>query len=106
MQLCDFWKRVPSCIFDSRAVCESILKRLHDHAKDRMRSQAQQHLLTKSWSICNPATASSLYKQLTLDTFKYASDTSGSYNTVFQSHRATVAALSRPQFLQRSLPPQ
>ena len=77
MQLCDFWKRVPSCIFDSRAVCESILKRLHDHAKDRMRSQAQQHLLTKSWSICNPATASSLYKQLTLDTFKYASDTSG-----------------------------
>lgn len=92
MQLCDFWKRVPSCIFDSRAVCESILKRLHTHANNRMRAQAQQNLLTKHWSICNAATTSSLYNQLTLDTFKHASDTSGCQSVA--SHAAVCAALT------------
>jgi hypothetical protein len=77
VQLCEFWKRVPSCIFDSRAVCENILLKLHNHAKQRLRSQAQQSLLTRSWSICNAATASSLYNQLTLETFHHNADTSG-----------------------------
>ena len=77
VQFCEFWKRVPSCIFDSRAVCENILLKLRNHAKQRLQSQAQQSLLTRSWSICNPATASSLYNQLTLETFHHNADTSG-----------------------------
>jgi hypothetical protein len=53
------------------------MKRLYTHAKQRCGSQAQESLLTRSWSICNPATTSSLYKQLTLETFHHAADTSG-----------------------------
>jgi hypothetical protein len=77
LQLCDYWKRVPSCIFDSRSVCESILKRLHTHANQRVRSQAKETILKRCWSLCNPATVASLYKQLTLDTFQFASENSG-----------------------------
>jgi hypothetical protein len=77
VQLCDYWKRVPSCIFDSRALCESILKRIYSHANQRMRSQASQSLLTRSWSLCNPTTTASLFKQLTLDTFHLSADTTG-----------------------------
>ena len=68
---------MPSCIFDSRIVCESILKRLHTHAAQRMSAQAQESLFTKSWSICNPDTTAALYRQLALETFRHSADTAG-----------------------------